>query len=234
MEQLKIAFLRKLFHGFQSIFVSKWHSKFYNFSEQREMRFMRHQSQHDQISVLPIHTVPCVGLITRISPHFTNVLHNFVLPFPWKFMATKDNLQISPIGIILYLFSNKIFDHVRNPCHKFGSWSDTVRIEWLVKCVIAFEITILPRQHVGIFRRLFHQFCHILCAAKASTTLLIEFRTRRHAINCHIDGYFRLHNLCNDPVDVVHNAEHHVPLAEPFRNVHVRWMGASVNYTVHI
>ena len=49
-------------------------------SEQAEVRLMRGQGQHDEISIQAVQAMPCVGIPARPAPLLPDHVHDLVLP----------------------------------------------------------------------------------------------------------------------------------------------------------
>eukprot|EP00978_Attheya_sp_CCMP212_P046022 scaffold370362_cov24-Attheya_sp.AAC.1 len=119
MEELKVGFFGEFLHRFKSVFVVvEATGKVDNLAKERKVGFVRHETQHNEIGVLPVHAVAGVGLVARLMAHVTNVLHNLVLSLTGHFVSRENDLEVAPQRILLDLFPNKVLDGIGHPCHE--------------------------------------------------------------------------------------------------------------------
>jgi hypothetical protein len=76
--------------------LSGW-PKFDFLAQQTEVGIMTQQTQHDQVGVQAIQTMPYVGVVIMLSPRQANVFHDLVLAFSWYLVSGQNDLHILPI-----------------------------------------------------------------------------------------------------------------------------------------
>ena len=198
---------------------------------------MTDQSEHDEIGILSIHTVPGIGLVIGLVSHISNVLHDFMFSFTWDIVAGVDYFEVFPEGVFLDLFTDEEFDAVGYFLHEFCSWCDAVAVKdsFIIE-LFGFRVvvTVVVTALMILFIILAGSLCHILGTSKSSRTLLIELGPWCNSVNGHEYRNFGFNNLCNDSVEVVHDSKHHIFFREDVRDVHVIGMRTSVNDTIHI
>ena len=74
---------------------------------------MSYKTQHYQISIQPVQTVPGVGVVVGLGTSQTNVLHNLVFAFAGNFVARQHHLTFPPLLILGNLFTYEIVQLLR-------------------------------------------------------------------------------------------------------------------------
>ena len=59
----------------------------YLFPEQREMRVVRGEAEHHEVSVEAVEAVPHVRVVARLAAAVADILHDLVLAFPRGLVA---------------------------------------------------------------------------------------------------------------------------------------------------
>ena len=52
-------------------------------TDDREVRFVREQAEHDEIGIGTVETMSCVGVVVWSPPQLPNVVQHLVLTFAW-------------------------------------------------------------------------------------------------------------------------------------------------------
>ena len=228
MKQLKVRLFRELLHRLERIVIpAKAAGEVHNLTEQSEVGLVRNQPKHNKVGILPIHAVAGVGLISGLVAHLTDVLHDLVLAFTGDLLTREDHLQVPPEGILLDFFADKVLDGGGNAPHELCPRRDAVRVEGAPRRGATVAVGRLDGFALGGLGQLHG-------AAEAPRSLLVKFGARSDAIDGHVHRHLGLDNLRDDPIDVMHNAEHHIPLAEDVGDVEVVRVGTSVDDTIHV
>eukprot|EP00968_Pinguiococcus_pyrenoidosus_P020109 scaffold2286_cov240-Pinguiococcus_pyrenoidosus.AAC.12 len=126
----------------------------HHFSEQREVRLMGHQAQHDQVGIRAVHAVSRVWVVRRMLLELPHELHDLVLALPRDVRSAEDHGQVSPERILLELLPHEELDDLSHADHERGAGRDAVRVEVIrfVHEAIAALLRLGHRLH-AIFRR---------------------------------------------------------------------------------
>jgi hypothetical protein len=165
MQELKVRFFGLLFDRLECILVAEAAAEINDFSQNGKMRFVCDQTQHNQIGILTIDTMSSVGLISWLVFHHSNVFHDFVFSLSRKFLATKDDLEVVPNGVLLDLFSDKVFDGLGDLGHEFGSGRNAVGI----KEIGAFDGAVFA----SLLGQVLCRFGHVFGGSESTGSLLI-------------------------------------------------------------
>mmetsp|Transcript_43470 Transcript_43470/g.80905 ORF Transcript_43470/g.80905 Transcript_43470/m.80905 type:complete len:244 (+) Transcript_43470:1116-1847(+) len=193
------------------------------------MRLVRDESQHDEIGILPVHAMPRVWLISRLIPHVPDVLHDFVLALPRNLMPRKNDFEPAPVRVFLDLLPDEVFDGGRDARHELCAGSDAVGVERAGVRRSA-PTVVSRRDNHFVFGRLREVFR----AAEPTGSLLIQLCAGCNAIDGHEHRHLGFNYLRDDAIEIVHDPEHHILLAEDIGHIHVGGMRTSVNDTVHV
>jgi hypothetical protein len=87
---------------------------------------------------------------------------------------------------------------------------------------------------VQLFWQIFGGLRHVLGRSEPTGSLLVQLGAGCHAVDGHVHGNPWLDDLGDDPVEVVHDSQHHVPFRYDIGNVHVTGMRTSVDDPVHV
>lgn len=129
-------------------------------------------------------------------------------------MSGKDNGQVLLMPIFFEFLANKVLNNCTHLLQKLGSRSDAVAVKDSRPSGQRFLLQVFG-------------------GSKAPRSLLIELGTRCHSIDCHVNADLWFNNT-NDPIQVMHNSQHHILLAQNLGHVQVRRMRASVNDAIEV
>ena len=201
MKELKVSLFGEFFHLLQRIVVATEPAvKIDDLAQQGEVRFVRHEAEHDEIRVLPVHAVPRVGPVPRLIPHVPNVLHDLVLPLPRHLGAGEDDVEAPPQGVLLDLFPNEVADVAGDAEEELRAGGDAVGVE-------------RPRVRIGsggvgggggheAGARLSRRLGQVLRGAEAARALLVQLRAGRDPVDGHVDGHLGPHDLRDDAIEI--------------------------------
>mmetsp|Transcript_30854 Transcript_30854/g.55902 ORF Transcript_30854/g.55902 Transcript_30854/m.55902 type:complete len:240 (-) Transcript_30854:205-924(-) len=231
MKKLKIRLFGKLLHLLQCIIIStKPTAKIDDFTQQSEMRFVRHQPKHNEICILSIHAVTCIRLIPGLIPHIPNMLHNLMLSLARQFRAGENDAQIPPQGILLDLFTNEIADAIGDTEQELRAGGDAVGVECPRVGIDGIGVGAVEGYDAFVFCGL----GQIFGGSESTGTLLVKFCTWCNSIDGHVDGNFWLDDLCNNAIEVMHNPKNHITFSEDIGHIEMIGVGASMDNSIHI
>ena len=113
-------------------------------------------------------------------------------------LCTRQNyLWSSPVGIVSNFLRNVVVQESCQPRHKCGSRCYTIRIKWIQRNLLAFQL--------GFFQ----SFAELFCCAESSLALLIHLCSRGRAINSKEQEILGSHNF-DKIVDELSDSNEHL------------------------
>ena len=109
------------------------------FAQQRKVRVVRDEREHDEVGVEAVEAVPQVRVVVRLHLHAPNVVHDLVLALAGHLVAREDDLAPLPRRVQLELHAHKVAQVLAERGHELGARRDAVRVE--------------DRVHVDLFAR---------------------------------------------------------------------------------
>lgn len=129
MDQLEVVRVRQLYTLHTTRLLALDHVLF---TDDCEVRLMGQQTEHDQICIGAIETMPCVWVVIGVSAQLSDVIKHLVLTFSWHLTVREDarvQILVQWVGVQLVLDEEmKLLAEVR---HEFGSRGDGVAVEEL-------------------------------------------------------------------------------------------------------
>jgi hypothetical protein len=211
------------------------------FSQETEVGVVAEQTQHDEIGIEPIETMPGVRIIIRLRLVQPDEFLNLVLSLSGNVVSAEDDLDAPPVRVFRDLLIDKVFEMFRETSHEgraCGSdgrvsdrdrrrqrsstrltWRDTVRIE-----------SLFLGQDLSIPLGLFLSLLVLLGSPEPPAPLLVHLGPGCTSIDGHEEDLSRL-DLGEQVVDVGIDGEDHLFLGDT--KVHVALGGRRVRTVVN-
>ena len=87
-------------------------------SQKTKMRVVAQETQHDQVSIESIQTVPHVWIVVWLCLGQADVVGDLMLAFSRDLMARQDDLDALPVDIFGHLLVDKVLELLRQLGHE--------------------------------------------------------------------------------------------------------------------
>ena len=195
----------------------------HHLAEQGEVGLVGGQPKHDQVGVLAVHAVALVRRVVRLGPRLADVLHDLVLALARHVVPAEHNLQVAPQGVLLDLLADEPTQVLAHELHELRPGRDAVGVEDVV-----FVHDLPPLTRLG------HAFHAVLRRTETTRTLLVQLRTRGHAVDGHEEQLLGLGDLRDHAVNVAEDGQHHLAQGQAAGRAVVVGVRARVDDAVHV